>query len=74
MELIINCQNAGCHKSFLVLGLGKRSDYAGVREVRTRALCPHCQTAHSIIWPKGVKIFTAPNVELRTRMALPLAS
>jgi len=62
MERIINCQNAACHKSFKVLSPGKRSDYTDIPDVKTDALCPHCQTVHKIIWPKGVKIITAPNV------------
>jgi len=41
---------------------GKRSDYAGVADVESDAICPHCETTHRITWPKGVKFITAPDV------------
>jgi len=62
VESIINCQNAACHKAFKVMSPGKRSEYAGVPDVKTDVPCPYCETTHTITWPKGLKIISTPNV------------
>jgi glutaredoxin len=62
MERIITCQNSACRKSYKVSGPGKRSDYIDVPDIPADAVCPYCERANRITWPKGVKFITGQNV------------